>query len=97
MMNLHTISTLLNAPAPQKENIEFTGISIDSRTLQAGHLFVALRGTRLDGHAYLTQAIQQGARAAVVDHPIDTTLPLIIVPASGNDSDQAARSRLVTT
>ncbi len=80
MMHLHAICALLHAPAPQKENIEFTGISIDSRTLQAGHLFIAIRGTRFDGHAYLAQAIQQGARAAVVDHPIETTLPLIIVP-----------------
>lgn len=47
-------------PAP------ITGISIDTRTLRPGDLFVALRGERHDGHDYVEQALAAGAAAAVV-------------------------------
>ncbi|GIV56811.1 MAG: UDP-N-acetylmuramoyl-tripeptide--D-alanyl-D-alanine ligase [Candidatus Kapaibacterium sp.] len=43
------------------------GISTDSRTLRAGNLFVALRGERFDGHAFVADAIERGARAFVLD------------------------------
>lgn len=42
-------------------------ISTDSRTLEPGSVFVALRGDRFDGHQFLDQAKQQGAIAAIVD------------------------------
>ncbi|MCJ8170691.1 UDP-N-acetylmuramoyl-tripeptide--D-alanyl-D-alanine ligase [Atopomonas sediminilitoris] len=45
----------------------FGAVSTDSRTLCAGSLFVALRGERFDGHAYLAQVAAQGAAAALVD------------------------------
>ncbi|MBI4455622.1 MAG: UDP-N-acetylmuramoyl-tripeptide--D-alanyl-D-alanine ligase [Acidobacteria bacterium] len=43
-----------------------TGFSIDSRTLQPGELFFAIKGQRLDGHHFLHAAFQKGAAAAVV-------------------------------
>ncbi|GBD44646.1 UDP-N-acetylmuramoyl-tripeptide--D-alanyl-D-alanine ligase [bacterium HR40] len=43
-----------------------TGVSIDSRTLEPGDLFVALRGPRHDGHAFLADAFARGAAAAIV-------------------------------
>jgi len=42
------------------------GYSIDSRTVQAGELFFAVKGERLDGHDYVEKAIKQGAIGAVV-------------------------------
>jgi UDP-N-acetylmuramoyl-tripeptide--D-alanyl-D-alanine ligase len=45
----------------------FTGVSIDSRTLKAGELFIALRGERVDGHAYIDQAIQRGAAGLLTE------------------------------
>lgn len=48
-----------------------SGVSIDSRTVQPGDLFVALRGENNDAHAYVPQALAAGAAAAVVDHPVD--------------------------
>ncbi len=45
---------------------ELTGVSTDTRSLQAGSLFVALRGERFDAHEYLAQAAAAGAGAAVV-------------------------------
>lgn len=57
-----------------------TGVSIDTRSLQKGELFVALRGENMDGHAYLAGAREKGAAAAVVDHEVkDAGLPLVIV------------------
>ncbi len=43
------------------------GISIDSRALAAGDLFVAIRGDRFDGHRFVADAFARGARGAVVE------------------------------
>ena len=45
-----------------------TGYSIDTRTLQPGDLFFAIRGERFDAHDFVPAAFAQGARAAVVAH-----------------------------
>lgn len=47
-----------------------TGISTDSRTLQSGDLFVALRGPNYDGHNYLRQAVEYGAAACLSEEVI---------------------------
>ncbi len=44
----------------------FTGISIDSRTIKEGELFLALRGSRFDGHNFLNEALKRG-RGAIVN------------------------------
>ncbi len=46
----------------------FTGLSIDSRTIKEGELFIALRGERFDGHDFLEQALQK-ANGALVSFP----------------------------
>ena len=43
-----------------------TGYSIDSRTVAPGELFFAVRGERLDGHDFISAAMERGAVAAVV-------------------------------
>ena len=48
-----------------------TSVSIDTRTLQKGALFVALRGANVDGHAFVKEAIAKGAAGALVSHPVD--------------------------
>ena len=58
---------------------EFTGVSTDSRKLQSGDLFVALRGEHFNGHEYLPQAQQRGACAALVSEQSETSLPLLTV------------------
>ena len=58
-----------------------TGVSIDTRTLQPGDLFVALRAAR-DGHEFVAQALGAGAAAALVDHVpegVSADAPLLIV------------------
>jgi UDP-N-acetylmuramoyl-tripeptide--D-alanyl-D-alanine ligase len=47
-----------------------TGVSIDSRTLAAGDLFVALRGPNFDGHDFVRAALERGATAAMVDREL---------------------------
>jgi len=47
-----------------------TGVSIDSRTLTPGDLFVALRGPNFDSHDFVGAALQRGASAAMVDHEV---------------------------
>jgi len=44
----------------------FSGVSIDSRTLRSGDLFVAIRGEKHDGHDYVDDALEAGAAAAIV-------------------------------
>jgi UDP-N-acetylmuramoyl-tripeptide--D-alanyl-D-alanine ligase len=51
------------------------GYSIDSRTVNAGELFFAVRGARLDGHDFLASALQRGAVAAVVSRARVAALP----------------------
>src|SRR5262249_5861060 len=46
------------------------GVSIDTRSLSAGDLFVALRGPNHDGHDFVAAALARGAAAAVVDRDI---------------------------
>lgn len=55
-------------------------LSTDTRSLQPGDLFLALRGERFDGHDYLDTAQKAGARAAVVAHPVaGSTLTQIVL------------------
>lgn len=59
-----------------------TGVSIDTRTLQKGDLFVALKGEKLDGHNYIKAAFAAGASVAMVSKdyvPEDKNWPLLIV------------------
>lgn len=66
------------------EDVVFTGVSTDSRTVQQGDLFVALSGENFDGHAFIARAAEKGAVAAMVrreadkaDHTVE--IPLILV------------------
>ena len=58
------------------DNVVFTSVSTDSRTVQPGDLFVALFGERFDGHQFIISARDQGAVAAMVDNKTDHTLSL---------------------
>ena len=59
------------------------GVSIDSRTLAAGDLFVALAGPSFDGHDFVAQALKRGAAGALVSRKpkgLRAGAPLILVP-----------------
>ncbi len=55
-------------------------INTDSRNLEPGAIFWALHGERFDGHAFVNDAFERGAVAAVVDKNVGGTHPLILVP-----------------
>ena len=49
------------------DNVEITGVNIDSRRIKAGHLFVAIRGTQVDGHQFIDKVIELGADAVLCE------------------------------
>jgi UDP-N-acetylmuramoyl-tripeptide--D-alanyl-D-alanine ligase len=58
----------------------FDGVSIDSRVIKSGQLFVALTGPRFDGHDYLNDVAAKGAVGALVEREVsDTALPQLLV------------------
>jgi UDP-N-acetylmuramoyl-tripeptide--D-alanyl-D-alanine ligase len=58
----------------------FNGVSIDSRAITAGQLFVALTGPRFDGHDYLNDVAAKGAVAALVEREVaGSPLPQLVV------------------
>ena len=64
--------------APEYEAIKVNGIQSDSRKVQPGELFLALRGERVDGHDYIPAAKGKGAVAALVSQE-SGELPCIVV------------------
>lgn len=75
-----------------------TGVSIDSRSVQAGDLFIAIKGDNSDGHRYVKNAIDAGAAAAIVSQLVDgvSSDKLLIVPDTFKalqDLGRAGRAR----
>ncbi len=58
------------------------GVSVDTRNLRPGDLFVALKGTRTDGHRFVEEAFRRGAAAAVVREPQPLPQPQIVVAST---------------
>ena len=48
-------------------DVDVTGINIDSRKIESGHLFIAMRGTQVDGHQFIPKAIELGATAVLCE------------------------------
>jgi UDP-N-acetylmuramoyl-tripeptide--D-alanyl-D-alanine ligase len=55
------------------------GVSVDSRTLRLGDLFIAIAGPRHDGHDYVREAVAKGARACVVEKPVEVPPPAFAI------------------
>jgi UDP-N-acetylmuramoyl-tripeptide--D-alanyl-D-alanine ligase len=80
------------ASAPARELV-LTSVSIDSRTLEPGALFVAIRGKQFDGHDFLAQARARGARAALVEREIEAPTGLVLVRVPDTTQALAALAR----
>jgi len=74
-------------------DLALAGVSIDSRTIRKGELFVAIRGPRFDGHDFLAQAASRGAVAALVsaDLAAPDGLPLLRVADTTRALGELAR------
>jgi len=74
---------IVPVPAGPLGEIGIGGISVDSRSVRAGDLFVAVPGARVDGHAYLAEAARAGAAAALVERELPSLpLPVVRVPST---------------
>ena len=56
-----------------------TDIGVDSRSIRSGMLYVALRGSQVDGHRFVSDAVRRGAAAVVVESPQQSGVPEIVV------------------
>ena len=61
LKNIKPTATIGNA------DVEITGVKIDSRQVKPGHLFVAMKGTQVDGHRFIGKAIELGAKAVMCE------------------------------
>ena len=73
------------------EDASWSGVCIDSRKVQPGDLFIALRGEHVDGHDYVAAAAAAGAAGAVVERPLAAcALPQVVVANAEQALQQAA-------
>lgn len=90
-MKLSSAAKLLNATY-FGEDVVFRGCSTDSRHLDSGELFIAIKGERFDGHDFLENARQRGAVAAMVTKTNQQDLPTLVV-----DDTRKAMGKLAAT
>ncbi|MCO7244878.1 UDP-N-acetylmuramoyl-tripeptide--D-alanyl-D-alanine ligase [Halomonas sp. Mc5H-6] len=65
---------------PSLADMPISTVVTDTRKMVAGGLFVALKGPRFDGHDLLAEAQQAGAVAALVEAPVNSSLPQLVCP-----------------
>ncbi len=74
---------LYNGEAAQGQTAQ--GVVIDSRQVQAGYIFIAIKGERVDGHNFIEQVYEQGAMAVVCEQPQEALdKPYILVESSAD-------------
>ncbi|HDN05011.1 MAG TPA: UDP-N-acetylmuramoyl-L-alanyl-D-glutamate--2,6-diaminopimelate ligase, partial [Chloroflexi bacterium] len=62
-----------------EQSVQVAGIKIDSRTVKQGDLYLAIKGTRVDGHEYIPDAISRGAAGLVGSDPArDYPIPYLL-------------------
>ena len=80
-MNLKNILNGIEGLKAKGElDLEITGIESNSKKIEKGFLFVAIKGFTVDGHEYINNAIENGAQAVVVDMSCD--LKSLKIPAN---------------
>ncbi len=78
-MSLAILADVLKCPHHGPDAV-FTGVCHDTRRLQPGDLYVAIKGERFDGHNFLAEAIGAGAVGALLARDMETPLPYVRVP-----------------
>lgn len=73
----NTDSTLtIGAGDPANSSAMITNVTHDSRTVTEGSLFCCIRGAGVDGHRFANDAVAKGAVCLLVDHVVETTVPV---------------------
>lgn len=85
VLSIRGLLETVSGPLPS----EATGISDDSRTVEPGYLFIAVRGWQSDGHDFLQAAADRGAVCAIVEDAARTQLPALVV-RKGREAAAAA-------
>ncbi len=81
----------VSVPSGALGEIGIGGISVDSRSVRPGDLFIAVRGAVADGHAFLSDAARAGAAAALVERDVPSPpLPVVRVPSTAAALARAA-------
>lgn len=70
-------------------SIDINGVNMDSRLVEKGNLFVAVKGTQADGHAFIAGAIEKGASAILVSEPIPAETPADVTFVRVADTEDA--------
>lgn len=100
-LSINEIAAIIAPPGKAGHDKNYTGTargySIDSRSVERGDLFFALRGPRFDGHEFVSQALERGAAAAVVKErfvagDLQNASVLIPVPDPEQALQQLARA-----
>ena len=96
-MSLWTAEAVARATQGRLLNAEtagpINGVSIDTRGLVPGDLFIALRGPHHDAHDFARAAAEAGAAALLVDRPVEVWTPQIVVPDTGAALEALAHHR----
>ncbi len=77
-MKLAAVATIVSGKF-EGADVEFTGVSIDTRTLKKGNLYVAIPGPTHDGHDYISDAMSKGAAGVLVSQKTSDDVPHIQV------------------
>lgn len=91
MINLKKCAEVLSAELVGDQTPTYNGVSIDSRTIKPGNLFIAIKGENFDGHNFVQEAEKKGAVAVLVNTKVDVKIPQIIVADTIQAFGQLAR------
>ena len=77
-LELQSVADAMGAPW-KGERLGVSGWSVDTRTIEPGDLYFALRGPSNDGHDYVEEALRKGAVGVVVDHEVGDSRKALVV------------------
>ncbi|SFX27002.1 UDP-N-acetylmuramoylalanyl-D-glutamate--2,6-diaminopimelate ligase [Thermoactinomyces sp. DSM 45891] len=79
MILQNVIQSLLLKQVSGDVAVEISGVEMDSRQVKPGNLFIAVRGFTVDGHRYISQAVQRGAVAILVEEMVEVPSHITVV------------------
>ena len=78
-LKLKDIIKNINAQCDYSGELEISGVSTDTRTIEKGDLFIALVGEKFNGHDYISVAEQNGAAAVICSQEVEANVPVLMV------------------
>ncbi|MEX2645715.1 MAG: UDP-N-acetylmuramoyl-L-alanyl-D-glutamate--2,6-diaminopimelate ligase [Gaiellaceae bacterium] len=76
------IAALAHTEVANRAPVEVRDLAYDARAVVPGTLFFCVPGSRADGHEFAGVAVERGAVALVVEHPVDAPVPQLVVPSA---------------